>query len=1141
MNANLRRSAYALVLGVALLCPAAARALPLSEDAYRANNIGVALLEQFKYKDGVEQFRRALELDPKLALARINLAIALYNVPDLAAATTAAQAALAVVPDAPQPHYILGLIARTQNKPDAAIAEFTRVLAVDPSDVGANVNLGQVYSQQRKFPEAVAAFRVALSAEPYNITAAYNLATALARTGAKDESQQMFARFQTLRQSGAGTSIGPNYLEQGRFAEAVSSTGQEPALVSSATPAVTFTDATAASIPAMPPPAQLLVGGGVTLFDFDGDRDLDMFITGQTADRLLRNTGGKFTDVADAFGAARPASEGLGAVAGDYDNDGRPDLFVFRPGSFTLYHNDGDGKFSDRTKAAAIPAFPYVARSAAFVDADHDGDVDILVAGYAALSQPAGAAPNLLARNNGDGTFTDVTAEAKVAGGAGATVAVIPTDFDNRRDVDLVLVGDGRAPALLRNLRDHTFVDIGSTAGLGGADAYTSAAAGDLNKDGFPDLVLGRSGAPARVALSDSKGRFAMADLPAGTRDAQALNVLDYDNDGLLDVVAVTPAGVRVARNIGGTWADVSDAATRGLAKPADVGSLRASLASGDLDGDGDTDLVLFNGPFDVRILRNDGGNTNGAIAVDLTGRVSNRSAIGSKVEVRAGSLLDRLETFSASPAPAPSDVLMGLGTRKSVDAVRIIWPSGVVQAETAIAAPKPPALMLSLDVTELDRKPSSCPFLYAWNGERFEFVTDFMGGGEMGYLEEPGVFNHPDADEYVRIRGDQLVPRDGRYDLRITNELEEVLYVDRLQLVAVAHPVGTEVFPVEGLLPAPPRFELVTTRDAHAPVRATDGNGTDWTASVARLDRDFVKGFEFESIRGYAKTHTLTLDLGATSDARTLLLLTGWTDYAFSSDNVAASQRGLELAFPSLQVRDEKGEWRTVIDNIGIPIGRPQTLVVDLTGKWLSTNREVRIVTNARVYWDQILVDTSDERAGMKIERLDPTTANLGWRGFSAETAPDGIEPWTYDYDRVSSVSPWKVFTGRYTREGDVRELVERTDDLFVVSLPGDEISVSFDAARLAPLPQGWTRTFLLYADGFSKEMDVNSVSPYSVEPYPFHGMSGYPYPDSEQFPMTPERAAVYERYNTRVVTSSVQVIDSQAVPITKTPRNPR
>jgi hypothetical protein len=142
-----------------------------------------------------------------------------------------------------------------------------------------------------------------------------------------------------------------------------------------------------------------------------------------------------------------------------------------------------------------------------------------------------------------------------------------------------------------------------------------------------------------------------------------------------------------------------------------------------------------------------------------------------------------------------------------------------------------------------------------------------------------------------------------------------------------------------------------------------------------------------------------------------------------------------------------------------------------------------------------------------------------LRWRGFSAETSPDGREPFVYDYARVSLSSPWKVFTGRYTREGDVRELLQAVDDMFVISRPGDELSIAFDAGALAPVPRGWTRTFLLYADGYSKEMDINSASPEEVAPLPFHRMREYPYRWPETFPNTPAHLDYLERYNTRIV----------------------
>jgi tetratricopeptide (TPR) repeat protein len=1077
------------------------------EDAYRANNIGVALLEQFKHKEAADAFRRALQLDPSLVLARINLGIALFNMPDLPAAQKELQAAIAAAPAAPQPHYVLGLAAKTQNRPVEAIAAFQKVLQIDPNDVGANVNLGQLYAQQRKYTEAIAVLRTAIAAEPYNATGLYNLGTSLLRSGQREEGTKVIAQFQELRNRGTGTTLGANYLEQGRYAEAIASTGAESELVDKNTPEVIFKDVTAEVI-TLPGPTGPTVedqpSGGILLFDYDLDGDLDLLEVTGFGQQLLRNDKGKFTDVTKQAGAlAKPGpARSAAAIAGDYDNDTKPDLFILRPGTSSLYHNDGNGSFSDVTTTAKIPAFPKPVTTAAFVDFDHDGDLDLLLGGDGIL----------LLRNNGDGTFTDQTAAAKLDDKVFAH-AIVPTDFDNRRDIDLLIASTEKI-SLWRNMRDGTFRDVATEVGLVASDrkGATNVAAGDVNKDGFTDFYFASSNDPSGyLALSNGKERFQVTKVEGGGTNSQ---FLDYDNDGLLDLVTVVQGQLKIRRNTGGSWVDVSSKATKGIGT-----SIGLVLATGDIDGDGDTDFIYGAPPpfGGFKIARNEGGNTNRSLHVSLEGKVSNRSGIGSKIEIRAGSLAQKLETYSASPAPAPADINFGLGKRTAVDAVRVLWPAGIVQSETEIARDK------TLSLIELDRKPSSCPYLYVWNGERFEFVTDFMGGGEMGHLDAPGLFNTPDPDEYVRIPRDLLRERDGRYELRITNELEEALFVDRVQLISVAHPQGVEIYPNEGLTFPPQPFKVYSTRDAHAPVSAVDEHGHDVLSRIARLDRQYPDDFKLKSIRGYAEDHELTLKLDGGLPTQVKLLLTGWTDYAWSSDNLAAFQSGKSLSLPALQVKDKNGSWRTVIENVGIPVGRPQTVVVDLTNKFLSARREVRIVTNMRIYWDQILVDTSAGNFPLQLTRLDPSAADLRWRGFSLEHSPDGRQPLTYDYKQVSLTSPWKVMTGKYTREGNVRELLLDADDMFVTSRPGDELSLSFTADKLPPLPKGWTRTFLLYADGFSKEMDINSASPDQIGPLPFHGMSRYPYAWPERYPLTEKRRRYLETYNTRIVTSQV------------------
>jgi hypothetical protein len=182
------------------------------------------------------------------------------------------------------------------------------------------------------------------------------------------------------------------------------------------------------------------------------------------------------------------------------------------------------------------------------------------------------------------------------------------------------------------------------------------------------------------------------------------------------------------------------------------------------------------------------------------------------------------------------------------------------------------------------------------------------------------------------------------------------------------------------------------------------------------------------------------------------------------------------------------------------------------------------------RIYWDRIQVAQRRAPNAATVTRLEPGSADLQWRGFSAEVTPDGREPFAYDYAQVLATSLWKQLPGRYTREGDVRELLTRTDDMFVVARPGDAIALAFDARSLSPVREGWRRTFLLYADGFSKEMDLNSSSPDQLAPLPFHGMSGYPYGQGEAYPATDAHRQYQERYNTRIVPRAMPPLELSA-----------
>jgi len=520
----------------------------------------------------------------------------------------------------------------------------------------------------------------------------------------------------------------------------------------------------------------------------------------------------------------------------------------------------------------------------------------------------------------------------------------------------------------------------------------------------------------------------------------------------------------------------------------------------------------------EMAYFRNDGGDAGHYLDVRAQGLRSNLDGLGAKVEVKAGGVRLRREVRSSSGYFSQSDLPLhfGLGAAERADYVRFLWPGGVKQVEMDVSAGR------TARIEELDRKGTSCPILYAWDGEKIRFVTDFLGGSAYGYLLAPGVYNTPDTSETVKLERFPLVARDGVFDLRWVNQLEEALLYDKASLLVVDHPEGVEVFPNERLMPGPPYPEdrLYPLAGSRPVLRATDERGRDVTELLREKDRRYPDDFALLPFKGYAEEHALTLDLGSLrKGASYVLLLYGWVDYADSTSNLAASQAGVALVPPHLEVLDERGEHAPGLEQMGFPAGLPKTMLVDLSGLVGPERRQVRITTNMRLYWDQILVGEIVPGADLRVHELAPREADLRFLGYPRPDDPDGRAPTLYTYDRIAKTDLWDAHEGDYTRYGNVRPLVESVDDRYVVTHHGDELRLTFDAKSLPALGPGWARSYFVVADGFGKDMDLNSARPLRLEPLPFHGMSSYPYPEGETVSDPSAWRRSLEEYNTRHV----------------------
>jgi len=422
--------------------------------------------------------------------------------------------------------------------------------------------------------------------------------------------------------------------------------------------------------------------------------------------------------------------------------------------------------------------------------------------------------------------------------------------------------------------------------------------------------------------------------------------------------------------------------------------------------------------------------------------------------------------------------------------------------------------------IDEIDRRGSSCPTLFVWNGERYELVADMIGAGVIGHWIAPGQTNDFDPTEYVKVEGARARLRNGRLSFRFLEPMEEVVYLDQVKLLAVDHPADAEVYPNERFLSAPPfpPLEVVTSRGARPPAGAWDDRGRNVLPQLLRRDRQYVTGFKSAGFAGFTESHTLELELGAPYQSGPLrLLLDGFIEYFTATSMYAAHQAGMSPIAPYVEAQDARGRWRKVVDDMGFPAGLARTMVADLSGRLPAGTRRIRIVTNLEIYWDQVLIDTTPEKIPVRVSEVPLAQARLAFHGFPRVIEGKLRSDLDYVYEDVSLSGPYARAAGHYTSYGDVLPLLAQAEDKFAIFGSGDEIALEFDPAALPALPPGWTRDYFFFADGFEKDMDFYAFHGQTVEPLPYHSMGRYPYPAGRSYPAAAPYLDYKLDYNTR------------------------
>lgn len=1046
------RTLIAIVLALLFSACSPSGPDPATEERLQElRNLGKAFYENpTGAEQAVETFKQALDLAPASVREKVNYALAQLRVGLHKEGMAGLQEAQQLDPSIPHTWFNLGVEYQQLGQDDLARAQFERMAELVPDEAKTQYHLGQIYRQLGRDDDARAKFEQAAELDPSLAAPHFQLFNMLRQsdpTGAQSHLDE-FERIRRI-QDETGITEDVNWSIYSEIYDPV-----EPGEPADFVETVRFASSQVASVEP---------GGSILLLDADHDAQTDALAW--SASRLAFLEGNGATLAAADQPNLSTAWTGVNRVAaGDPNNDGFPDLCVATEAGAYIASNQS-GIFAAPARLDSDSA-----ESCLWHDYDHDGDQDLIVLGDRSRLYR-------FALDAGQPLAAGFSAQPFPFGEHGKALDAIAVELLEDNGLDLVI-------AYADAVRVHQDRKLG-IYGEAVAIADSDAAAGrvrlealDLNSDGLLDVSV--SSGDQTILLRNEHGALTTA-----SRNSAALAWIDTQNRGWSDMLG--PSGIRFNQGAMSFF----DGQVEGIAAA-------TSAAAADFNADGRIDLVLIDGQGQVSLAANQTQTENRWIELHLTGVKTRITAADARVEAKAG------RYYSKTIYPG-YPIVIGLGSHAAVDTVRITWPNGLIQNEAQQESNR------RLAIEEQPRLSGSCPMIFTWNGKEFQYISEVLGVAPLGASLGNGQFFPVDHDEYVLLSSDQLVPRDGFFDVRVTEELREVAYIDQVRLIAIDSPAGVEVITNEKFKAPPfPEFRLFGVKEADKvrPAKAVDHAGRDVLDAILRRDGRYVDGFE-RTFSNTAELHSLTVDLaGLQASNNATLFLSGWVDWSSASTIVAGSQTASNgIQPPVIQVRNARGQWTTVNADPGLPGGNPRTMAVDLSGKFLTGSREIRILTNMCVYWDEVFAVDGANVLQSNQQELPLDTAELRFRGFSQNVVhPQRLEPEKFLYSHVRSTTAWDPTPGLYTDYGNVKSLLGGIDDRFVVMGSGDEIQLRFRDS-LPPLQPGSQRSYLLFFDGWAKEHDPNTAFGDTVEPLPFHQMSGYPYGDSEPFPKEARR----------------------------------
>jgi tetratricopeptide (TPR) repeat protein len=1072
---------------------------PDDASAIALNNKGVGLMGRFEYPEAVDAFTQVVQQHSNWTDAQVNLAIATLNRQadgDEETALQILQAAVQADPDNARAWYCMGILKRYLGPPYDARPDFARAVELAPDNAEAEYFLGQCLMDERDYEGALAAFERATKLDPYQRSAQFGISRALRALGREEDSTAALALFDRLEDNPRARTVEFKYSRMGDLAMTLAVGAPDAIPVSARPEGPVWAPARRLNFEGVrwrrPKPEERI---SVTAADIDGDGDIDVFIanvidTPGAKNAVLLNERGELS--LDLAHPLADTPDVRAALWGDYDNDGLTDVYLCRRGPNVLYRQSTIGVWEDVTSAAGVAGGNLDTVDGAFADADHDGDLDIFCVNE--------NGKNELFSNNLDGAFRTIAQAQNIAGNGLPSRQVLFSDLDRDRDADIIVLHEKPPHEIYINDRLWQYHAPDGFEAVKNAD-LRSITAIDLDTDGNVELVGRLRGRDLANYRAGDDGTW--SEVSRERRDGDGVAAFDADGDGSIE--ALTPD------RFGWQWPETS-----GASAPARSGTIPEHWGWSPvvLDASEGAAVALY-GAIGVEpgvYVIEPGSGRYSFVALEFSGREdqgqsmrSNASGIGVRYEARRGVEWTIGDTFDdvSSPGQGLQPTLIGLAGAEALDFIALDWPDGVFQSEIEVAAG-------ARRISETQRQLSSCPLIFAWDGERYRFISDILGVGGIGYAIAPGEYGEPRPWENFLFPEGSIAPRDGRMIVKVGEPMEEACYLDSVGLVAYDLPPGWKMTLDErmGILGPAPTGAPVFYRDEITPIRAWNDRHEDQTSAIADADLRAadVGAIDERFIGMLAREHVLTVEFARPIGDHTgtpTLLIDGWVEYPYSQTNFAAWQAGATYDAPTLEARDADGAWRVVYEQFGYPAGMPRQMSVAMPNLPAGTTA-LRLRTNQEIYFDRISVVYAEACSDVVRAESELLSARLSHTGFPRRTTGAQRLP-AYDYSDRTPFWDTKAMRGLYTRFGPVDDLLRNDDGALVIFGAGEEAHIEFAAPTTGPI-SGWTRRWVLESAGWCKDMDLFTRDGDTVAPIP--GQNGE----------SPSRDSLHAWYNVRM-----------------------